>query len=88
MRQCRGELSTPLRIRVAWLSNFVETPSFSCGEAQDKTYWGQIFQNLLDTRYDWFMIDKEDYKEDDNHKEDTDSYFKYRENENAPIYQS
>ena len=47
----------------------------------------------MDTRYDWFMIDKEDYVEDDKHKkvyneqEDTDSYFEYRENENAPIYQ-
>lgn len=58
-----------------------------------REYWEQIFQNLLDIRYDWFMITKEDYKEDDNHKivhneqEDTDSYFEYRENENAPIYQ-
>ena len=59
----------------------------------NRAYWEQSFQNLLDTRYDWFMIDKEDYKEDENHKivhddqEDTDTYFEYRENENAPIYQ-
>lgn len=58
-----------------------------------RAYWEQSFQNLLDTRYNWFMIDKEDYKEDENHKivhddqEDTDTYFEYRENENALIYQ-
>ena len=59
----------------------------------NRAYWEQSFQNLLDTRYDWFMIDKEDYKEDETHKivhvdqEDTDTYFEYKENPNALIYQ-
>lgn len=58
----------------------------------DKTYWEQYFQNLLDTRYDWFPISKAKYVEDDNHKivenmqEDKIDYFEYRENENALIY--
>jgi hypothetical protein len=56
-------------------------------------YWKPVFQNLLDTRYEWFAIDEEDYIEDENHRaiidEENDriDYFEYRENENARIYQ-
>ena len=55
-------------------------------------YWKPAFQNLLDTRYEWFAIDEDEYIEDENHKaiidEENDriNYFEYRENENALIY--
>lgn len=58
----------------------------------NKEYWQPLFKNLLDTRYDWFAISKEEYIDDDKHKivkdeqEDREDYFEYRENENAPIY--
>ena len=58
----------------------------------DKSYWEPYFQNLLDTRYDWFSISEDEYIEDDNHKKVVDEqegridYFEYRENENALIY--
>lgn len=60
----------------------------------DRTYWEPYFQNLLDTRYDWFAITEDEYIEDDeNYKkvedeqnERTDYFFIYKENENAPIY--
>lgn len=58
----------------------------------DKSYWEPYFQNLLDTRYDWFAISEDEYIEDDNHKKVVDEqegridYFEYRENENALIY--
>ena len=58
----------------------------------NKEYWQPLFQNLLDTRYEWFAIDEEDYVEDENHKVTIDGendridYFEYRENENALIY--
>ena len=62
-------------------------------ENYDRSYWQEPFQNLLDTRFDWFMISESEYVEDENHKivhddqEDKDSYFEYRENPNALIFQ-
>ena len=58
----------------------------------DKSYWEPIFQNLLDTHFDWFAINEDEYLEDENHKKVIDEqdgridYFEYRENENALIY--
>ena len=58
----------------------------------NKSYWEQAFQNLLDTRYDWFPIEEKDYVEDNLHKkvvdeqEDRVDYFVFKENENASIY--
>ena len=59
----------------------------------NKEYWLSAFQNLLDTRYSWFAIDKKDYVEDDKHKkvhneqEGTYEYFVHKLNKNAKLYQ-
>lgn len=54
--------------------------------------WKPLFQNLLDTIYDWFMIKEEEYKEDDKNYKKVEGrdgniyYYQKQKNPNAKIF--
>lgn len=67
-------------------------------ENLDESYWKPLFQDLLDSRFNWFYekyldskeqgIEDETYKIVENQKEDKTTYLQYvwQENKDAKIY--